>query len=257
MAVAMPPADLLPVSARANFPYRLLRLIGVPLLRLCFKFQVEGRQNISKFPSPLRGAINRPNLLAPGAQGQGEGLKPAQTYIVIGNHLNWLDEFAILLLFPLQPRLHFLADPTLLVTRKVQWWIIRTTGGYVPVVRERHGDTTLFHHVDHCLEIGGAVAIFPEGNYGPKEGELMPFKKGFAHFAIKAKVPVVPVALSGTKDLWFRKRIRVVIGKPLLPAGHDPASLTQAASEAIQELMPPYSEPSGRKLLRRQLTHLF
>jgi hypothetical protein len=49
----------------------------------------------------------------------------------------------------------------------------------------------------------------------------------------------------------------VVIGKPLLPAGHDPASLTQAASEAIQELMPPYSEPSGRKLLRRQLTHLF
>lgn len=228
-SVAMPPADLLPVSARANFPYRLLRLIAVPLLRLCFTFDVQGRQNI-----PRHG-----------------------NYIVIGNHLNWLDEFAILLLFPLEPRLHFLADPTLLVTRKVQWWIIRTTGGYVPVVRERHGDTTLFHHVDHCLEIGGAVAIFPEGNYGPKEGELMPFKKGFAHFAVKAKVPVVPVALSGTKDLWFRKRIRVVIGKPLSPDGHDPASLTEAAVEAIRELMPPYSEPSGPKLLRRQLTHLF
>jgi 1-acyl-sn-glycerol-3-phosphate acyltransferase len=101
------------------------------------------------------------------------------------------------------------------------------------------------------------VAIFPEGNYGPKEGELMPFKKGFAHFAIKAKVPVVPVALSGTKDLWFRKRIRVVIGKPLLPEGHDPASLTDAAFQRVHELLPPYSEPSGRKLLRRQLTHLF
>jgi 1-acyl-sn-glycerol-3-phosphate acyltransferase len=229
MAVAMPPADLLPVSARANLPYRLLRLIAVPLLRLCFRFSVEGRENIIR----------------------------AENYIVIANHLNWLDEFAILLLFPVEPRLHFLADPTLLVTRKVQWWIIRTTGGYVPVVRERHGDKTLFHHVDHCLEVGGAVAIFPEGNYGPKEGELMPFKKGFAHFAIKAKVPVVPVALSGTKDLWFRKRIRMVIGKPLLTEGHDPASLTEAAFQRIQGLMPPYQEPAGRKLLRRQLTHLF
>jgi 1-acyl-sn-glycerol-3-phosphate acyltransferase len=227
--VAMPPADLLPVGARANLPYRLLRLVAVPLLRLCFRFQVDGRENIPR----------------------------SGNYIVIANHLNWLDEFAVLLLFPIEPRLHFLADPTLLVTRKVQWWIIRTTGGYVPVVRERHGDKALFHHVDRCLEVGGAVAIFPEGNYGPKEGELMPFKKGFAHFAIKARVPVVPVALSGTQDLWFRKRIRVVIGKPLSPDGHDPASLTGTAFEAIQELMPPYSEPTGRKPLRRRLTHLF
>src|SRR6266851_9720762 len=180
---ALPPADLLPVSRRANIPYRLVRLLGVPLLRLCFRFQVEGRQNIP-----------------------GSG-----NYIVIANHLNWLDEFTLLLLFPVEPRLHFLADPTMLVTRKFQWWLVRTTGGYVPVVRERRSDKALLHHVDHALEIGGAVAIFPEANYGPIEGELLPFKKGFAHFAIKAGVPVIPVALSGTKDLWFRKRVRVVI----------------------------------------------
>jgi 1-acyl-sn-glycerol-3-phosphate acyltransferase len=227
---SLPPADLLPVGRKANLPYRAVRLIAAPLLHLFFRFQVDGRENIPKGPG---------------------------NYIVIGNHLNWLDEFAILLLFPVEPRLHFLADPTLLVTRKVQWWIIRTTGGYVPVVRERHGDQALFHHVDRCLEVGGAVAIFPEGNYGPKEGELMPFKKGFAHFAIKAKVPVVPVALSGTKDLWFRKPIRVVIGKPLAPAGQNPGSLTEAGYQRIRELMPAYSEPRGRRLLRRQLTHLF
>jgi len=227
--VAMPPADLLPVGARANVPYRLFRLVGVPLLRICFRFRVEGRENI-----PTSG-----------------------NYIVIANHLNWLDEFAILLLFPLEPRIHFLADPTLLVTRKVQWWIIRTTGGYVPVVRDRHGDKALFHHVDRCLEVGGAVAIFPEGNYGPKEGELLPFKKGFAHFAIKARVPVVPVALSGTQVLWFRKQIRVVIGRPLSPDGQDPASLTEAAFQTIKELMPPYSEPTGPRFLQRRLTHLF
>jgi len=229
-STALPPADLLPVGRQANLPYRAVRLIAAPLLRLCFRFDVAGRENIPEGPG---------------------------NYIVIGNHLNWLDEFAILLLFPVEPRLHFLADPTILVTRKVQWWIIRTTGGYVPVVRERHGDKALFHHVDRCLELGGAIAIFPEGNYGPKEGELLPFKKGFAHFAIKAKVPVVPVAISGTKDLWFRKRIRVVVGKRLLPEGQDPASLTEAAFKEITKLMPSYSEPPGRKPLRRQLTHLF
>jgi 1-acyl-sn-glycerol-3-phosphate acyltransferase len=226
---ALPPADLLPVSRRANIPYRALRLVAVPLIRLCFRLQVEGREKIPR----------------------------SGNYIVIANHLNWLDEFAVLLLFPIEPRLHFLANPTILVTRKFQWWLIRTTGGYVPVVRERHGDPALFQHVDRCLEVGGAIAIFPEANYGPKEGELMPFKKGFAHFAIKAGVPVVPVALSGTKDLWFRKRIRVVIGKPLVPAGHEAASLTEAAFQRVKELLPEYTEPSGRKLLRRRLTNLF
>jgi len=228
-AASLPPADLLPVGRQANVPYRTLRLIAVPLVRLCFRFQVEGRENI-----PRTG-----------------------NYIVIANHLNWLDEFAVLLLFPVEPRLHFLANPTLLVTRKFQWWLIRTTGGYVPVIRERHGDPALFQHVDRCLEVGGAVAIFPEADYGPREGDLMPFKKGFAHFAIKAGVPVVPVALSGTKDLWFRKRIRVIIGKAMSPAGHGPGSLTETGFQSVRGLLPAYTEPKGRKLLRRQLTNLF
>jgi 1-acyl-sn-glycerol-3-phosphate acyltransferase len=228
-STTLPPADLLPVGRRANLPYRIVRLVAVPLLRLCFRFQVEGRENIPR----------------------------AGNYIVIANHLNWLDEFTLLLLLPIEPRLHFLADPTLLVTRKFQWWLIRTTGGYVPVSRERQGDRRLFQHVERCLEIGGAVAIFPEANYGPREGELMPFKKGFAHFAIKAGVPVIPVALSGTKDLWFSKRILVVIGRPLASAGHDPVSLTEAGFQRVKELLPEYTEHTGRKLLRRWLTNLF
>ena len=226
---ALPAADLLPVSPRANLAYRLVRLIGVPILRLLFTFEVKGRENIPR----------------------------SGNYVVIANHLNWLDEFTLLYLFPIEPRLHFLADPTILVTRKFQWWLVRTTGGYVPVVRERHGDKTLFRHVDRALEVGGAVAIFPEGNYGPKEGELLPFHKGFAHFAIKAGVPVIPVALSGTKDLWFRKRIRVVIGQPLATAGRNPDGLRELAFQSMKQLLPPYSEPPGRKLLRQQLTHLF
>jgi 1-acyl-sn-glycerol-3-phosphate acyltransferase len=226
---ALPAADLLPVGPRANLPYRLVRIVALPVLRLLFTFDVTGRENIPR----------------------------SGNYVVIANHLNWLDEFTLLYLFPIEPRLHFLADPTVLVTRKFQWWLVRTTGGYVPVVRERHGDRTLFRHVDRALEVGGAVAIFPEANYGPAEGRLLPFHKGFAHFAIKAGVPVVPVALSGTKDLWFRKRIRVVVGPPIPTAGQDPDALTELAFQRMKAMMPAYSEPPGRKLWRKRLTHLF
>src|SRR5206468_6861559 len=170
---------------------------------------------------------------------------------VIANHLNWPDEFLLLLLFPIEPRLHFLADPTLLVTRKFQWFVVRHSGGYVPVVRSRHGDRRLYEHVDRCLEIGGAIAIFPEGQYGPAEGELAPFHKGFAHFAIKAGVPVVPVGISGTKDVWFRKPIKVGIGEALSTAGADPVALTDLAFQKMKGMLPAYVEPAGRKLLRK------
>lgn len=228
---ALPQADLLPVGPKANIPYRLVRMLAVPLMRLMFDIEVVGAENIPKKRGP--------------------------NYIVIANHLNWPDEFLLLLLFPIEPRLHFLADPTLLVTRKLQWFIVRHSGGYVPVVRSRHSDRRLFEHVDRCLEIGGAIAIFPEGNYGPAEGELMPFHKGFAHFAIKAGVSVVPVALSGDKDVWFRKKLRVFVGKPIPTEGQDPAALTQLAFQRVKELLPPYQEPPGPKPLRRFLTHLF
>ncbi len=65
---SLPAADLLPVTRRANFAYRLTRIVGVPLLRLCFRFEVEGRDHIPR----------------------------SGTYVVIANHLNWLDGLALL-----------------------------------------------------------------------------------------------------------------------------------------------------------------
>ncbi|HET7466090.1 MAG TPA: 1-acyl-sn-glycerol-3-phosphate acyltransferase [Candidatus Dormibacteraeota bacterium] len=228
---ALPAADLLPVGPKANIPYRIVRLFAVPIMRLAFDIEVHGAENIPQKRGP--------------------------NYIVIANHLNWPDEFLLLLLFPIEPRLHFLADPTLLVTRKFQWFVVRHSGGYVPVVKSRHGDRRLYEHVDRCLEIGGAIAIFPEGQYGPAEGELVPFHRGFAHFAIRAGVPVVPVGLSGTKDVWFRKKLTVFVGAPIPTAGQDPVRLTKLAYERMRQLVPPYTEPGGPKLLRRYLTHLF
>jgi len=228
-APPQPPADLLPVQRKATPLFRFLKLTVVPLLHVLFRIKVEGRENIP---------TNR-------------------NYVLIANHLNWLDSFAILATFPVEPRIHFLGDTTLLVTRKVQWALVKSVAGFIPVNRKARPDTILFQHVNKCLERGGVVAIYPEGNYGPTQGEIMPFKKGFAHFAVENQVPVLPVALSGTQDLWLRKTVRLIVGPLIESTGHSVDSLVAVAEARIHELLPTYQDPGGVKLLRHGLTHLF
>jgi 1-acyl-sn-glycerol-3-phosphate acyltransferase len=229
-AQAPPPADLLAVQREATLAYRAIRLWAVPLLHALFRIKVEGRERIP---------TDRP-------------------YVLIANHLNWLDSFAILAEFPAEPRVHFLGDTTILATRRLQWAMVKSVAGFIPVNRKLHPDTVLFHHVDKCLQRGGVVAMYPEGNYGKAEGELLlPFKKGFAHFAIDNQVPVLPVGLSGMKDLWLRKTVRLVVGEPIETDGQTVDGLVGIAEARLRALLPPYRDPGGVKLLRRRLTHLF
>jgi 1-acyl-sn-glycerol-3-phosphate acyltransferase len=198
-------------------------------LHLLFRIEVTGRGNIPK----------------------------SRNYVLIANHLNWLDSFLLLATFPAEPRVHFLGDTTQLVTRKIQWAFVKSVAGYIPVNRQARPDTVLFAHVNRCLQRGGVVAIYPEGSYGPAEGELLPFKKGFAHFAIDNRVPVLPAAISGTKDLWLRKTVRLIVGQPVETNGETVDTLVPLAEARVRELLPAYRDPSGIKLLRRRLTHLF
>src|SRR5947199_8194623 len=128
---ALPAADLLPVGPKANIAYRIVRLFAVPIMRLAFRIEVHGAENI-----PKKGGPN---------------------YIVIANHLNWPDEFLLLLLFPIEPRLHFLADPTLLVTGKFQWFVARHSGGYVPAGRSHHGDRRANEPLGPCPDTRGSI----------------------------------------------------------------------------------------------------
>src|SRR2546430_17270477 len=92
------------------------------------------------------------------------------------------------------------------------WALVRATGGIVPVNRAKHGQRLLSRHVERRLAEGGAIALFPEGDFGPREGELLPFTKGFAYFAVDSQVAVLPVGLSGGKELRLGQRLVVRIG---------------------------------------------
>jgi len=75
-------------------------------------------------------------------------------------------------------------------------WVF-DVAGFVPV--ERGNREQSFGAVDRAaagLRQGHSFVIFPEGTRS-RTGDLLPFKKGGFVMAIKAQVPVVPVAVSG------------------------------------------------------------
>lgn len=71
------------------------------------------------------------------------------------------------------------------------------------------------------LEEGKALFLSPEGEVS-WDGRLKPARPGAAWLALRAHVPVIPVGISGTYDVWPRwakrmhltGRIRVRIGRP-------------------------------------------
>ena len=89
------------------------------------------------------------------------------------------------------------------------------------------------------LEHGFSVAIFPEGtrSQGPNMGE---FKSGAFKAAVKAKVPVVPVAIDGSYKMMEEKKhlakadIKISILKPIEIDGTEK---TQELAEQAQALV--------------------
>jgi 1-acyl-sn-glycerol-3-phosphate acyltransferase len=72
-----------------------------------------------------------------------------------------------------------------------------------------------------ALRAGMPLFVFPEGGRTPN-GELQNFLSGAAYLAIRAQVPLVPIALSGVYDLL-----------PIHTRHLYPGELTLAAGEAI------------------------
>lgn len=224
----IPSADMLPVGRTASPVFRVVRAVARALFRLLFRFDVQGRDHI-----------------------------PNTAYVLICNHLGWMDAVSLLLLFPPEPRIHYLADPTSMMKNGPLWALVKAAGGIVPVDRAQRGNELLFRQVRRCLEQGGVVALFPEGDFGPREGRLLPFKKGFAHFAVDAHVPVLPVAEAGMKEIWIGKRLFVRIGKAIPTEGKTVDEVYALGAQAVAALLPEYQQPSGPKPLRRWLTGLF
>ena len=98
-----------------------------------------------------------------------------------------------------------------LFTSKIKSWFLRSIG-CIKIDRQTN-DVGAIRECLKTLKKGKKLVVFPEGTRVNNENdELGEIKSGVAMFAIKGKVPVVPMYIA--KKPKFLRRNRVYIGKP-------------------------------------------
>lgn len=221
---------------KASLSFIILRGLVRALLRWLFKIEVRGLENL-----PRQGG-----------------------YILAGNHLSWLDPFLILAFAPAEPRIYFMANRENMENPAWRKFFTGRIGGIIPVDQGEAGNyRATARQVSRVLGGGGVLGIFPEGDVSAIEtGRILPLKKGLGYFGAQGGAAIVPVAFSGTKELWLRKPILMIIGQPIpgQQGGREVAEQllgqTAAAIKAILPLPTP-DNPRQLKLLRKFFTYLF
>jgi 1-acyl-sn-glycerol-3-phosphate acyltransferase len=104
----------------------------------------------------------------------------------------------------------------------------------------------MFDECRRTLQAGVSVMIFPEGTRS-KNGELQPFKDGAFQLAIDAGAPLLPLAVSGTRDcmqkgsfLLHEARAVVRVLEPIDTQGCGPGDVErvkQLARERIKSAL--------------------
>ena len=169
-------------------------------------------------------------------------LRAHATAVYASNHLSYMDTPVLFSRLPFQFRI--LAKQSLWKIPFVGWYLKRS--GQVPVDQKsgRSAIAGLLRGVA-TLQAGLPLVLFPEGGRSA-EGSLQAMLPGSAFMAIRAQVPLVPIALIGTYELLpihsyslTPRPLKVVIGEPLLTSGlttRDAEDLTARLRTSIERL---------------------
>lgn len=177
---------------------------------------------------------------------------PRGSYIALANHLRWIDPLLLLAVLPAEPRVYFIGAQQAFKTR----WkkiLMQLYDAWIPAVRGAQWiGKDVFRLPLQVLASGAVLAFFPEGDSGSHEGQLMPLQRGIGHMILKADYPVVPIALSGTLELYWRKPIRLIVGESfrlnVANLSHHAAidAAVEQVTRKLQDNLPVYQEPLVR-----------
>ena len=159
--------------------FHFFQIICTPFLRFFFPTKFVGKKNI-----------------------------PEGACIIAGNHTSNMD--VVNLAVHTWEKKYYLAKKELFKNKFVSFFIKKW--GAISIDRQGN-DIGAFKESLKVLKNGKKLVIFPEGTRNNNENmELGEVKQGVAMFAIKAKVPVVPM-FTVKKPKIFRRN-RVYIGQP-------------------------------------------
>ena len=126
-----------------------------------------------------------------------ENILVDQPQIFIANHQGYYDIFALAGYLSVQLRW---VSKAVLFRVPFMGWAMRAAG-YIPVVRSnRKQSYHAFLSTLEAIKAGSSIVVFPEGTRS-EDGSIGVFKKGSQLLAQRAKVPMVPVTIVGTRDI--------------------------------------------------------
>jgi 1-acyl-sn-glycerol-3-phosphate acyltransferase len=209
--------------------YWLLKYVILgPWLRLIFRPQVEGRDNV-----PATG--------------------PA---IIASNHLSFSDSIFMPLM--VRRKVTFVAKAEYFTGKGLKGWLTKmffVGTGTIPVDRAggRAAQAALETQL-RVLRAGNLAGIYPEGTRSP-DGRLYRGKTGVARLALESGAPVIPVVMLNAdeiqppgKVLPKIKRVRIRFGAPLDFSRYAAMSGDRFVERAVtDEIMYELMELSGRE----------
>lgn len=177
-----------------------------------------------------------------------ENLRRGGAAVYVCNHLSYMDTPVLFSRLPFQFRI--LAKANLWKIPFVGWHLHRS--GQVPVDSSsmRSAVASLNRGVA-ALKAGMPLLVFPDGGRA-EDGRVQPFLSGSAWMAIRAGVPIIPLALVGTYELLPMHTYHLN-PRPLLLIAGDPIStetcttkdadeITQRVFDAVSAMYYQYSE---------------
>ena len=180
---------------------------------------------------------------------RGELRDPRRPYVVVANHESYADIFLIST-FPWEMK--WLSKDSVFKIPLMGWMM--TMAGDIKLVRgNRDSAAGAILSCRDRLAKRVSVMIFPEGTRS-KTWEMLPFKDGAFRLAIEAGVPILPIAVAGTRNAMAKGTFRFLRARaiaqalePIDTAGmtlSDIGALKQRTRERIEE---------GRRALAREL----
>jgi 1-acyl-sn-glycerol-3-phosphate acyltransferase len=163
--------------------------------------------------------------------------------VYAANHTSYMDTPVVFASLPFQFRI--LAKKELWPIAFIGWYLNRS--GQIPIdTANTHATLSSLGAGVRTLRAGMPLFVFPEGGRTP-DGELQPFLAGAAYLAIRAQVPLVPVALEGVYDLlpihthhFYPGELTLSVGEPIATKGmtvRQTEELTARLKAAIEEML--------------------
>lgn len=181
-----------------------------------------------------------------------ERLRRDVTYVFVSNHQSIYDIPIIFVSIPHQLRI--IAKESL-GRLPILGWHLRWTGHLL--VNRARPSSKIGERISKLLRDGFSLIVFPEGTRS-RDGNVAPFKRGVFLLSVEASLPIVPVAVVGSRHVMRKGRlmtcpgeVQLVIHEPILTASLTAADVRNL-SDRVRETINSSVEALDSELSRGQ-----